>query len=336
MSVIYKELGEMKSDYSMIPENCLTFVEESFYVAEYAEGEFNKLFESVGIDELAVFESTGCQVVYEGAKLDEFKNKVSAFFKKMWAAIKGAFEKFIKLIGDKTKEFINACKEIKDIKKIDADKVKTISDEVKFGKMHEFPEAEFDKKYGSGGKSYANKVKDKLKEADAENYEEIKKKLEEDLIKEVSGIEKENVKDMTEELRKKLIGEEKEADVSYIANNIEYIKKSVFDANEYRKEISKNYKETKSTVDEILSEIKKTKDEDMNIIKGQVALYKSIVTTQHSCNTVIMDVLKKRFNESAVMLLRVAKAVAKVSPQKLGESTSYTESVDMVTSAFEW
>ena len=51
----------------------------------------NKLFESAGIEELAVFESTGCEIVYEGARFEELKKTVVSIFVKIWEAAKKMF-----------------------------------------------------------------------------------------------------------------------------------------------------------------------------------------------------------------------------------------------------
>jgi len=83
------------------------------------EANYATIMKSIGIAELAVYESTGAEMIYEGANIKGFFAKVKEFFVKLWNKIKGLFKKFFALIGSytmKDKDFINKYK--KDLLKV--------------------------------------------------------------------------------------------------------------------------------------------------------------------------------------------------------------------------
>ena len=87
-----EDLLKVEADMSVIPAHTLTFSENALYVAEAIERDFNEMIKNIGINELAVYESTGMQIVYEGEKLKSFKEAIIKFFQEMWKKIKAAFE----------------------------------------------------------------------------------------------------------------------------------------------------------------------------------------------------------------------------------------------------
>lgn len=77
------------------------------------EANYNAIMQSIGISELAVYESTGSEMVYEAANIKGFFGKIKEFFVKLWNKIKGIFKKFFALIASytmKDKEFVNKYK----------------------------------------------------------------------------------------------------------------------------------------------------------------------------------------------------------------------------------
>ena len=68
------------------------------------EDETNKMFEEIGINELAVFESTGSLIVYEGANLETLKKTVCDVCENIMSVIKAAFEKIMHYFDEKMKE----------------------------------------------------------------------------------------------------------------------------------------------------------------------------------------------------------------------------------------
>lgn len=105
MSTSYEMLGKIPANKSIIPASCSSFVEASFYITEASTNVLNDMFKNIGITELAIFEATGSVVIYEGAKLDELKKKISAAFEAVWSFIKAGFEKILGIFKEKIKEF---------------------------------------------------------------------------------------------------------------------------------------------------------------------------------------------------------------------------------------
>ena len=85
---ILEELGKLEANKNVIPSDCMTFSEAASYVIEYTDSEYNKLFEAVGIEELAVYESTGSQIIYEEGKLKDLKEKIVNFIKRIYEKTK--------------------------------------------------------------------------------------------------------------------------------------------------------------------------------------------------------------------------------------------------------
>lgn len=89
-------------DSMSIMETALTAVIET-------ESNWTTLMKAVGIQELAVLESTGEEIVYEAGTLRDFANTVKEFFVKIIKKVKGIFESFIAKINSyisDDKEFV--------------------------------------------------------------------------------------------------------------------------------------------------------------------------------------------------------------------------------------
>jgi hypothetical protein len=74
------------------------------------EHNYNAIMRAVGVQELAAFEETGAEMVYEASDVSGFIAKVKEFFVKLWEKIKGLFKKFFALFDSYTKsdkDFIN-------------------------------------------------------------------------------------------------------------------------------------------------------------------------------------------------------------------------------------
>ena len=74
---------DMRGAYAIVAEN---------------EANYNAIMKAVGIAELAHFESTGEEMMYEAADIKGFFGKLKEFFLKIIAKIKALFKKFFALI----------------------------------------------------------------------------------------------------------------------------------------------------------------------------------------------------------------------------------------------
>jgi hypothetical protein len=88
-------------------------IEAAYNIVAESEANYNAIMQAVGVHELAVFESTGAEMIYEATDVEGFKAKVKQFIRNIWEKIKGLFRKFFAMLNSflKTdKEFINKYK----------------------------------------------------------------------------------------------------------------------------------------------------------------------------------------------------------------------------------
>lgn len=316
------------TDRSVIPAGCLSFSEGALYVAEASENEFNKFFESVGIDELAVFESTGTEVVYEGAKLDSFKKGVIDIFKGLLEKIKHAYE----IIVDKFNEIVKGSK--KNLLKVTESELNLLDTNMKFGKSHHFDFGGFYPRQDAD--SLANEIKDafnKNKDQDPGSRKNLKEEYEGKIVSKISSTDKDNIKEAKEALAKKFNGDEFEVDHAWVVKNLSTLQKVVFNAP--TKEIKKSFNEEKKLIDGIIGEVKKFKSTDVNYANQTVSLLKDITNTMHQCMMVYMDAMKRRYSEYRNIYTKAFIAIQKRNSQHESVDVEVTQQ-DLVESCFNW
>ena len=88
-------------------------LEGAYAIVAESEANYNKIMQAVGVAELAVFESTGEEMVYEAADVKGFFGKVKEFFVNLWEKIKGLFKKFFAMFDSyvkNDKDFVSKYK----------------------------------------------------------------------------------------------------------------------------------------------------------------------------------------------------------------------------------
>lgn len=333
--MIYQNIGDVPTNRSVIPEGCLSFAEQSLYVAEYAEEEFNALFESIGLEELFVFENTGSTILYEGAKLDSFKKKVVTFFQKIFAAIKGAYEKVLDFFEKKRRE------SVRQLVNIDSSYLKLIKDDQDFGITHEFNISDMDNVFESGAKTMlldtqdafnaiVKKPSDDMKSRAADCRDDLLDKL----VAKVSGCTGySTIGEVRKPLTEKLTGEEVKVTKKWLDKNLGELT-NVVKKGTSKRDIQKSYKEEKSTFDKLIKQLKQSKDENIvKVANEEIAVLKATVTALHSCMNIKIDVCKRRYSEYKVILTKLSK----LKKESANESYySYSSQQDLVESAFNW
>ena len=333
MSIIYENLGEVATNNSVIPSGCLSFMEQSLYVAEFAEQNFNAMFESVGIEELAVYESTGSFVIYEGDTLKQFKESAKNIFKNIWGVIKSAYEKILGYFEKKRKE------SVKELIKLDASVADMMDDEKNYGKTHKFDLSVSDK-FVDGANKLVSELQSEFKKiADAANSEntielddvrEAKNKFEEKIVSEISGIDgAKNFTDAKSKLYTKMVGDEVEVNKAWVKNNISEMVKIV-EQGTTKKDIQKSYQDEKKNIDKIIKELGTIDDSLIKVAKTEISMLKSICTCLHSCMSAKMDVCKKRYGEYRAILHKLS------TLKKKATNESVTMQEDLIESAFNW
>lgn len=347
MSDVYTLLSETQVNRSVIPAECGTFYEQSLYVAEHAQIELNKLFESVGIDELAVFESTGSTIVYEGAKLDEFKTKAKKVMTDIWAAIKHAYEKILEFFETKRKE---AMSKLTGLKKDVVDKV--VDGEKPFAITHAFNLTAADSKDAANAalelagdiEAEFNKVRGQ--EEATEKVNALKEEFASKIVKNICGVEKATT--FSNEVRKQIhadfMGEEVKVDKAWLSSNFEEVVGVVVKGTT-KQTIKTSYITEKKLIDSTIRQLSKVKDENMSTIKTEMSLLKDVVQTLHSLQSIKMDVCKRRYSEYLTILAKLYKLNGKEAKAEEKKDEAATESVDLapettqkdlIENAFNW
>ena len=310
-------LETIKANRSVIPSTCTSFEEEAMYVAEYGENVLTGFLEDVGINELAVYESTGEFVVYEGERLNELKAKAKEVLDKIWSAIKAGYEKVLAFFSSHT---LNAKDKFKDLKASDLDKFDSNYD---FGKTHDF--SGIDKENFA---EKAAKVRDQIT-ARLDAGQQVKGEITtEYIMAQITGTSDSKMGEAKRTVKKDMMGKEVSVDKSWLSSNW----KTVYDvvmAGSSRKDIKKSYKDEKDKINQCIKNLKGRKDVDS--INAVVKIYAKVTTTLHSMMNVKMDVCRKRLAEYTRLL---AKVYAKKKVATKESFFGYQE--DMVKEAFDW
>lgn len=74
-------------------------IEAAFHIVAEGEENYNRIMQAIGIDELAVLESTGAEMVYETVDIKSVFGKIKEFFVNLFNKIKGIFQKFMAMIN---------------------------------------------------------------------------------------------------------------------------------------------------------------------------------------------------------------------------------------------
>lgn len=341
-------VGYVEANMDVIPSYALTFSEAALYLAEDAENQFGELFKNIGISELAVFESTGMEVIYEGEKLNNFKEGFIKLWNTIWSNIKGFFENILEKFNKMKTE---AKKKL--YKKADLNNLKTKDKNGKekvFGKTHKFDSSLMNAKYSDLAVGYAHRVSERFEKlAGQQNNENLseeinnkQKQVEEEVCSVVSGISGvKDVKNMKEELKKKLMGEEIEATVAFVKSNYDEMRELVI-GNKIEKSIKKDFAAAKKFINDRIKEVKKYKDDRAKVAKSEVKSLITICNCMNSCRGVLYDVMSRRYNEYRNIVVRVNMACGKANGESKDEkkeekvSESYSSQLDLVESLFEW
>lgn len=105
-----RESGINMDSIESIPCKYDNMLEASYAIIAESEANYANIMKAVGIAELAVFEESGQEMIYEAADIKGFFGKVKDFFVNLMKKVKGLFEKFFAMINSyakSDKEFVN-------------------------------------------------------------------------------------------------------------------------------------------------------------------------------------------------------------------------------------
>ena len=328
MSIIFENSELTGSGIkSVIPDYVMSFSEAALFVAEASSVDYNNLMESIGVEELAVYESTGMEIVYEGERLDNFKEKIVNFFKKIWESIKEFFEKILNWFEEKRKEVVKKMGA-----KINAADLKNLPENTVFGRMHDYgnfkDEADkIEKNTDSFVKDVCSKFEDVCRgvnETDKESKskalqdgDRLKEELSGKVVKEISGTSATSIDEAKKALEKKLIGTEFEVNKNNIGKYLPGLLE-ITTAGKVNSSIKTLYKSNKKMIDDAIGRARKYTDSRAICAGKEVFVYREIMTCSTALTGKIMDIYKKLFTESRSVLVKVYFKAGKI--KKVNES----------------
>lgn len=351
-SVIYNEADlSIPADLDTIPSEFTTFSELALFVAEGTEKDYNDMMQEIGVNELAVFESTGQFIVYEGAEGDGLVAKAVNLFKKIWEKIKGAFTRILNWFDERKRQ-----KDVQFIAKVKA-KMSTALANIaksdpsrKFGAIHELKKEISVKPYVDRAHSMMENVEKSM--LDGVNKDSdigaLKDEKMESVVKTVTGYNGTTFGDIKQDFVNDLI-DENETDITAgnIGSYYDKFCKTVLDQVSARRAIKEAYNSEKKLIDAAITKAKKQrksarKDKADFMVKAyaaQITVFKEIILCLHSCSSICLDVLKRNYNESKMILIKVSNAtVTKNSSNTTAndESYYYDDNRSVIETAFDW
>lgn len=320
-------LAESAIDIDSIPaQECYeeNSMDSALRVMAENTANWNAIMESIGIEELSVYESTGSDIIYEEGTITNIFNKFKEVLKKIIEKIKGIFNKFMTVLNSwtaKDKEFTRKYKSdllkanTKDFEfkgfKFTLDKIDTgsFSDN-----LRDTTKSKFLSSTDKNGKTYGlTDIKSDTDATNANKYEEVKKNFidqREDILDEYRGQfindgSKIDASDFSKELFEALRNgestpdtlDDKDIEVYKCIQDIENTEKDKKNAKKLFDAINKGISDAIKEIDDINKElIRNTPDKSnssadankLNTAKiGLLSAIISIYESEKSINTVV-------------------------------------------------
>ena len=336
----YEEFGQLPADRSVIPASCISFSESAMYVADAAQRYFNEFYEQIGIEELAIFESTGSVVVYEGARLQAFKEAVAKIFENIWKAIKSAYEKIMAKIDEIRRKM--AQKYLK----VTAADVKAIPDEKFNNTLGKFKYQKYkDVEKEIEGKIKAETAESKLpnfsgyKDADLEKAQDATKTFIDGLYSRICNAICGKKAESAEAMQKVIAeackdGKETELKKSWLAANVDSMNKRTDKA---LGSVRKKYRDTKAALHQATRSLNKIGDDNLSIGQCEVRCKRTNIVAMHSAYMTTVDAQMAEMKQDLhvlKMLTNLSSSAKKAAKRE--EKKAKNESASFVEEAFDW
>jgi hypothetical protein len=299
-----------------IYEFCDTFAEGAFALCAFAEGAYTELFESIGCNELAFYESTGRELDYVSEAEEEKKagEGIKGFFIKIWGAIKAAYEKVIAWIDKNVKDFIDTVKE-NGVKDINANwgKIKgSIADDKSFGKFS-FDIITMKKQVGIKAKTWCQNSNSFAKHDGANTDDIYKVVFGYDSVKSISELQKAIRKDLTLETAENV-------DKAFIDKNLKDLTDIVMRGT-CKNFIKEQYNAQKKSINEFIKDNESIKNKSENL-KNKISLAKNTVNVTNAALMTLLDIDKKFYVSCRNILIAVLRTLQKSKDYEKAENRS--------------
>jgi predicted regulator of Ras-like GTPase activity (Roadblock/LC7/MglB family) len=342
-------LGNAPSTLTMPRFN--TMLESAIFVGSLMEEAYTDLMKEIGISELAVYESTGAEVLYEaedGTETEAGKNlkdKAGDFFKKIWNGIKAMFEKAIAWFQEKMK--VARANKMDKVKKAWEAKKDTIPDDKTFGKARFLHIKDSSRKFSNTASALATAAEtaaQKLSKGEETDVVAAFKNARVDVLGDV-----ESPKDFKAKLFKFYEVPEKGVPVTkaWVNDNISFLTDIVVNGVD-TKAIKEMYKLLKARVNKLASDAKKAKGDNF---KANAKAAVKVLSFISSADSALIDIMRSRYVEANTVATSVAVAckLGKKKKDAKGDDLAWfedawiedkaaTESaiISNIESAFEW
>lgn len=313
------ELKNVKSDHSIIPEGCLSFVEESTYVVSAIDEDFEDLMEACGAGSDAPetdTEGNGEDVTTESVITEKFdvasiKDNIVAAIKKVWEKIKPLFENVIKWLNDRKAE----------IKQKGLDKIASKWNDVEFkadqvlGKL--YPSKNIDAKIAY------KQLEDMARKSSDRAVGDSPEKIPAELLKKlnIEAGDSVDVKEMSDKLRKFFLGEEE----TITGANVKSKKDEIFGIlnGDALKNVKDAYNAARKTINALIDEVKKAKVENESKdketkarLKGNINSIKRYSQILARVSSVQLDAVRTQYNQARSIAFKVLFKLKKKEDKK--------------------
>lgn len=283
----------------VIPSYVTSLTEAAMFVSESIENDYNRMFESIGVNELAVYESTGSMIVYEdgenGKTGPSFKDRILQWLQGVWGKIKGFFEKVIESISKR----IAAA--VANFAKLDGKDLAKIPDDKQLGVIYEIVNPDYSSKFSQYSMDLAGKYNEDLS---IDDIKELNRKINEELFARITGDNNvKSISDMKKAITASYMKEENKIVVTgaYFKKNYSTIQKNALDKNLNIEAVKSLYTSSKTCIDNLMSVVKKSKGEDKTAT-AKLNGFKDLVHILNQLNAACINGSKKvRFEYMSVL-----------------------------------
>lgn len=327
---------------SIVCPNFNTALESTLFIGSVCEEAYADLMESIGVEELRIYESTGSEVLYEDAEGKEtkdganLKEKIKGFFQKAWDAIKSVFEKVIAWFQGK----IHSQKALGKIAFAWNKKKDQIKDDKTFGKAKYLIGSKLGNNIASGiFKKTAGEMRDKVLKASRMIIDNPELDAMEAMQK--AGVNVDNAKNFKAFYTEKF-GIPKEATAvtkKWVDENIKMLA-SIVVYGVSTKEIKEMYKDTKNYINATAKEA--MADAAKKDVKAVIKAASKTLPVLGACNNALLDIMRARYIEANNILTSVAvackltKAAKEEKGEKKEEATGESAMIAAIESAFDF
>ena len=314
--------GYIRAEKNVSPSSA-TLAEESYYVLQSIEEDYNQMMKEMALNELGVLESTGEAVVYEDAVLTEATDKVAGFTGKNYGKVKAMYEKFLTDQKGKVDTIKSKIPEGK-IKKAAVSCLDGIADK-EYAKSYSYANLESAKSGNSGNKIWKgiNYLQQASTTISGANAEEVKSKF-----ANIIGASSPNLKDIKAAAITYLRGSEKSfsIDKAKVVSNFDDMCKSVFDYKTISSEL-KGCLNNSMAAFNALSKANKVGADDA-VSKERIKFQKYAAEAIVVLNNAILLVYKEQLDTNRKVVWKALSQCVKNVPKKV-EKTAVKEEVEL-------